>query len=87
MTMTEERLEEILTENELHAIAMINQLNNRTYQQVAKAKHVSYYERDAKQLIEEVKAIKYILGDEETLEKVVSDQDDWLEYVSSFTFS
>lgn len=86
--MTEKRLEEMLTENELHAIAMINnRLNNRTYQQVAKAKHVSYYERDAKQLIEEVKAIKYILGDEETLEEVVSDKDDWREYVSSFTFS
>lgn len=85
--MTEERLEEMLTEKEIPAIAMIKRLNNRPYPQVAKAKHVSYDERDAKQLIEEVKAIEYILGDEEALEKVTSGQDDWREYVSSFTFS
>lgn len=83
--MTEKELRTLLGNKEVEAVELVENLNNRSIEQIAKAKRVTYDEREAKQVIEEIKALEYILNDQQALNGVESG-DDWKSYVSSFNY-
>lgn len=83
--MTKAQLEALLEMKKIEAKEMIEIMNNRSYNQIAKAKRVTYDERDSKQVIEEIKALEYVISDEGAL-MAVENGKYWNDYVSTFTY-
>ncbi|MDI6495492.1 hypothetical protein [Leuconostoc lactis] len=85
--MTKEQLKELRENLEQKAREQIELLNNRSYKQLSKTKHVTYDEREAKDYIERVKALDYVLSDDEALSKVLENDGDYSAYVSSYYYN
>lgn len=85
--MTKEQLSALRDTLEQQAREQVEQLNNRSYSQLSKTKHVSYDEHMAKDNIERVKALDYVLSDDEALADVLARGGDYSDYISHYTYS
>lgn len=88
--MTKSKLEKLIEGKRHDAQEAFENLHredvDQYYEKLKKAKRVNWDEKEFKQLIEEVKALEFILSDKEELENVESGSD-WTNYVSRFTIN
>lgn len=85
--MNKTQLQELLNEKKSEANLQLESLPQVTYSQLANQKTVNITLKDTKRLIEDVKALEYVLTDDEIIADIEAGKDDWEEYSSPFKYN
>ena len=85
--MNKTHLQELLNEKKSEANLQLESLPQVTYSQLANQKTVNITLKDTKRLIEDVKALEYVLTDDEIIADIEAGKDDWEEYSSPFKYN
>lgn len=85
--MNKAQLQELLNEKKAEANLQLESLPQMTYKQLANQKTVNITLKDTKRLIEDVKALEYVLTDDEIIADIEAGKDDWEEYSSPFNYN
>ncbi|MBZ5998551.1 hypothetical protein [Leuconostoc gasicomitatum] len=86
-TFNKTQLQELLNEKKAEANLQLESLPKTTYKKLANQKTVNITFKDTKRLIEDVKALEYVLTDDEIIVDIEAGKDDWEEYSSPFKYN